>query len=173
MIMLPNKSLKSIAVGGDAAFYVRLIMRSTLFAIIAVLLVGCVTMPDPIDRLVASLSLSHGLWTNGIFLPVGLPVTASARDVVSKVLERQFSSCKILKIRQVSIPFGVSSELYTAALIQTGAGEKIVLIKYEAGGWWNRIYDAKTSAKPVAGANRVAAAVASHAASRRWLSFLR
>jgi starvation-inducible outer membrane lipoprotein len=30
-------------------------MRSTLFTIIAALLVGCATTPDPIDRLVASL----------------------------------------------------------------------------------------------------------------------
>jgi hypothetical protein len=120
-------------------------MRS-IFFIIAALLVGCATTPDPIDRLVTSLSPSHGLWTNGLFQPVRLPSTASAEDVISKVLERQFSSYTVLKIRQVSIPFGVSSELYTAALVQTSAGQKIVLIKYETEGWWNRIYDAKTSA---------------------------
>jgi hypothetical protein len=122
-------------------------MRSIFFAITFGLLVGCATTSDPIDRLVTSLSSSHGLWTNGLFQPVSLPATASTRDVISKVLERQFHSYQLLKIRQVAIPFGAGySESYTAALVRIDSGEKIVLIRYEAGGWWNRIYDTKSSA---------------------------
>ena len=124
-------------VGGGSAFYVRRIMRSIYFAITIALLVGCATTPDPIDRLVIRLSSTHGFWTNGLYQPVRLPATVSARDVVSKVLERQFSSYQILKIRQVHI----SSELCTAALVRIDSGEKVVLIKYEADGWWNRVYD--------------------------------
>jgi hypothetical protein len=82
-----------------------------------------------------------------LFPIIKLPATALTEDVVSKVLERQFGSYKILKIRQVHIQ-GSLPDLYTAVLVQTSAGDKIVLLKYggEAVGWWSRIYDAKTSA---------------------------
>jgi len=62
------------------------------------------------------------------------------------VLERQGASYQILQVRQVRIP-GSLPDLYAAVLVQTNAGEKIVLLKYAGGalGWWSRIYDAKTS----------------------------
>jgi hypothetical protein len=125
-------------------------MRSILFSIFAALLVGCATTAaDPIDQLVTRLSTppQSGLWQNGLFPIIKLPATASTNEVLAKVLERQVDSYKVLKIRQVHIP-GNLPDLYTAVLIQTSAGEKIVLFKYEgeAVGWWSRIYDAKESA---------------------------
>ena len=50
---------------------------------------------------------------------------------------------KILEIRQVRIR-GSLPDLYTAALVRTGVGEKIVLFQYQlpAFGWWSRIVDA-------------------------------
>ena len=129
---------------------VRRIMRSIFFSIFAALLVGCATTTaDPIDQLVSRLSTppqSH-LWQNGLFPIIKLPATASTDEVLAKVLERQVASHKILKIRQVHIP-GSLPDLYTAVFVQTSAGEKIVLLKYEgeAVGWWSRIYDSKESA---------------------------
>ena len=122
-------------------------MRSTFFAIIAALLVGCATTPDPIDRLVTDLSATHGLWVNGIDQGVDLPKTASPKQVVQQVFRMAgITRYKFLKIREVRIPVGMPEELYTAVLAQTSPGEKIVLIRYELGHWWYRIYDAKTSA---------------------------
>jgi type IV pilus biogenesis protein CpaD/CtpE len=124
-------------------------MRSALFVIIAALLAGCATAPDPIDHLVADLSSTHGFWVNGLGMNVKLPKTASPEQVVEQVFQTatfekgRVTSYKFLKVRQVHIQF-YSPESYTAALVQTNFGEKIVLFKYEEdfGSWWNRVYDA-------------------------------
>jgi hypothetical protein len=124
-------------------------MRSTFFTIFAALLVGCSTTPDPIDHLVADFSASYGLWENGIFPILGLPETASSEQVIKKTFEMtgfdkgHLTSYKIVEIRQVHIR-GSLPDLYTAALVQTDLGEKIVLFKYDGPkvGWWSRVYDA-------------------------------
>jgi hypothetical protein len=123
-------------------------MRSFLLAIIAALLVGCATIPDPIDRLVADYSASSlGNWEKGIYPILDLPQTASPEQVIKKCLDKglasgQVTNYKILKIRQVRIPTGIiNSDLFTAALIQTDSGEKIFLMKYDGGDWWTRIED--------------------------------
>jgi hypothetical protein len=117
-----------------------------LALVLSGVLFGCATKPDAIDRLVNSLSSSHGLWQNGLSPVIELPATASTEEVVSKVLARQATSYKILKVRYVHIQ-GSLPDLYTAVIVETDVGEKIVLFKYEgqAVGWWSRIYDAKTS----------------------------
>ena len=122
-------------------------MRSIFFIIVVALVAGCATTPDPIDRLVAGFSSSHGLWTRGLFPAIKLPGTASTDEVVAKVLEGQVASYKILKARPVHIQ-GSLPDLYTAVLVQTNVGEKIVLFRYdgETVGWWSRIFDVKTSA---------------------------
>jgi len=122
-------------------------MRSIFFAIITTLLVGCATTPDPVDQLVIDFSSSHGLWQKGLYPSIKLPATAAIEDVVSKVLEQQVASYKILRVRHVHIQ-GSLPDLYTAVIVQTNVGEKIVLFKYagEYVGWWSRIYDVKKSA---------------------------
>jgi type IV pilus biogenesis protein CpaD/CtpE len=123
-------------------------MRSFLLAIIAALLVGCATTPDPIDRLVADYSASHGMWVNGTYPILDMPQTASPEQVIKKRFEMglprgQVANYKILKIRQIHIPTGqIGSDLYTAALVQTDSGEKIVLLKYDGRDWWSRVEDA-------------------------------
>jgi hypothetical protein len=134
-------------------------MRSIFATIIAAMLVGCATAAsDPIDQLVTNLSASH-LWENGMFPDIKLPATASTEEVVTKIVAKtafenaqhasvyNVTKFKILKIRRVRIP-GSLPDQYTAVLIQTDFGERIVLFKYvgEAVGWWSRVYDAKTSA---------------------------
>jgi hypothetical protein len=126
----------------------KLIVLPALFSIFAALLVGCAPKPDPIDFLVKDLS-SSSLWDNGIFPMLGLPETASIEQVVSETFKKtgfdkgQVTSFKILRVRQVHI-HGSLPDLYTAVLVQTDLGEKIVLLKYQgdAAGWWSRVYDA-------------------------------
>jgi hypothetical protein len=106
--------------------------------------------PDPIDRLVAELSASH-LWQNGSLPILDLPETASPEQVIERTLamitfdKGHVTSYRISKVRQVHIR-GSLPDLYTAALVQTNFGEKIVLLKYNVGArspWWSRVYDAK------------------------------
>ncbi|MGA2867154.1 MAG: hypothetical protein ABSF95_21975 [Verrucomicrobiota bacterium] len=108
--------------------------------------------PDPIQRLVARLSSSHGLWQNGLFPKLDLPATASTEQVVSRVFQMSgfdkghVTTHRILETRQVRIP-GSLPDIYTAVLVDTDLGKKIVLLKHEgpAAGWWSRVYDAETS----------------------------
>ena len=127
-------------------------MRSILIVIVAALLAGCITTRnpvdhDPIDQLVTSLSSSHGLWRRSSPPAIKLPATASTKEVVAQALEGKVASYKILKSRPVHIQ-GSLSDLYTAVLIQTNAGEKIVIFRYEeeAAGWRTWIFDVKPSA---------------------------
>jgi hypothetical protein len=128
-------------------------MRVALFSIIAVLVVGCTKAPDPVDQLVTKLSSSHGLWRNGISPILGLPATASNEQVVWRVFQMtgfdrgHVTRHRILKVREVRIPGSVPDN-YTAVVVDTDFGRKIVLMKYEgpAAGWWSRVYDVEPSA---------------------------
>ena len=113
-----------------------------------------VTAPGPIDRLVERLSASHGLWQNGTFPDLGLPGTASTDAVVARVFEMtgfdagHVKEHRIVDTRQVHIP-GSVPDTYTACVVETDMGTKIVLLQYQHGGsremWWSRVYDASTS----------------------------
>jgi hypothetical protein len=102
---------------------------------------------DPIDQLVVKLSSLNGMWTNGGCRSIHLPKTASAEELVTQLWKmREFpgdKSYKILQVRQVSIDGPVFSPLYTAVLVQTNVGRKIVFFEYqgEVSGGWNRFYD--------------------------------
>ena len=142
-------------VGGGSAFYVRLIMRSAIIFVIAALLTGCARTPDAIDGLVADLSSTHGMWINGYSLDIRLPNTASTEQVVEQVFKQaifdtgratppvsgKVTSYKILKTRRVYIPNDSQSDTYTAVLVETNFGQKIILLK-PGSTWWCRYYDA-------------------------------
>jgi len=121
-------------------------MRLILLAAMAPLLVGC-SKTDPIENLVARLSSNH-FWENGEYPNLGLPATASTEQVVSRVFQMigfdrgHVTSHKILKVREVHIP-GSLPDIYTAVLVETNFGKKIVILKYvrESVGWWSRVYD--------------------------------
>jgi ankyrin repeat protein len=124
-------------------------MCLSIFAFIAgLLLAGCASTPSPIDRLVADLSSTHGMWRNGYFFEAHLPKTATAEQIVKeyfKVMpfeQGKVSSYKILRAHQVNVPESVKDEIYTAVLVETTFDEKIVLFRFENGGWWSRAYDA-------------------------------
>ena len=112
----------------------------------AVLVAGCATPSDPVDRLVSRLS-SDGLWQNGVTPVLPLPANATTEEIVSREFSGQAVSYKILRVRQVHIQ-GSQPDFYTAILIQTDAGDKIALCRYDKSmsGWWVHIYDAKTLA---------------------------
>ena len=103
---------------------------------------------DPIDRLVARLSNTHGLWGNGATPVLNLPLTATIEQVIAEVFrvtvfERGYvTSYKIKQTKEVRIDVDMPLERYMAVLVQTKLGEKIVLIRYETSGWWGRVYDA-------------------------------
>jgi|GEM_PF-3043637 len=134
---------------------VKAFMRLSLFSFIAgFLLVGCESRPDQIDRLVADLSSSNGMWLNGYQSIIHLPDSASPKQVAAQIFkEAEFNagqgtsatahvtSYKILKIRRVHIPSAGEPDLYTAVLVLTDRGEKIILLR-RGDGWWWRYYDA-------------------------------
>lgn len=103
------------------------------------------TIGDPIGHLVTKLSSDH-LWQNGASPTIDLPATASPELVVAKVFklvssdQGAVSSYDVLEIQQVHIT-GSLPDQYTAVLVQTNLGQKIVLLQYTEQGWWSRMYD--------------------------------
>jgi hypothetical protein len=105
---------------------------------------------DSIDRLIAKLSSSHGLWQNGMFPKLDLPATASTEQVVTQVFQKtsfekgRVAKSRIVQARQVRIQDSWPNE-FTAVLVETDLGRKIVLLQYvsERLGWWSRVYDAE------------------------------
>ena len=105
--------------------------------------------PDSIETLVARLSSSHGLWVNGLYPTLDLPATASTEQVVARVFQMtgfdkgHVSSHRILETRLVRIGDSFPDATYTAVLVETDLGRKIVLLQHSSpsGGWWSRVYD--------------------------------
>ena len=105
--------------------------------------------PDAIDWLVADLGSSYGVFQNGAVTSLNLPETASAEEVVSNAFKKDWfykipAHYSILESRKIEFP--LLRDKYTAALVETGIGRKIVLYEYAGSeiGWF-RIYDAPKS----------------------------
>jgi len=105
--------------------------------------------PDPIKQLMTKLSLSNGYWACGIFTPVDLPESASPANVISQYCDSAYgdNSHRIITIRRVCIGISIPADYYTAVLIDTVYGRKIVLLQYQESnaGWWCKEYDANPS----------------------------
>jgi hypothetical protein len=136
-------------------------MRSTLPAIFFALAATCATA-DEIDSVVTD--LPNG-WNDNEAGVIIMPQTASTGDVLPKVFEhlRYFDSQSqpahyiwitnftVLKTRQVSIPSGhypgARGYSYTAVLIQSNCGEKVVLLRcfdvYTSRAWLAALFDLK------------------------------
>jgi hypothetical protein len=102
---------------------------------------------NPIDILVAQLSNDH-FWQNGVFPVINLPETASPNEVIAQCFkmtgfnEGRIKTYKILETKTVRIP-GSLPVTYTAALVDSDLGQKIVLIKHiQPDHWWTRVYNA-------------------------------
>ncbi len=103
---------------------------------------------DPIAELVVRLSATHGLWQNGLFVPIQLPASASHEQVLLRLFELsafnagRVSEHHVLDARRIEIPGGAQGQ-YTALLVHTNLGRKIVILKFSGpgAGWWSHIYD--------------------------------
>jgi hypothetical protein len=102
---------------------------------------------DAIDQLVARLS-AEPLWQNGVFPHVLLPADATIPEVVAEVLahvgfdQGKVTSHRVLATRNVAI--GMPDERYTAVLLSTNLGKKIMLLRGPmagGNGWWSRVHD--------------------------------
>ena len=118
----------------------------------AILISGC-SHRDPIDRLVHE--VSHEDVPSYPFRPIDLPATATPAQLVSALSKRSaldlghfdFGSYKISEIRPVQTEPPMS-EAFTAVLLDTSVGQKIVLLRpMQRGtnwaGWYYRTYDSK------------------------------
>jgi len=126
-----------------------------VFLILAVAagLFGCSRSPDAIDRLM--IEVSHEVVASYMFQPIDLPATASPAQLVATLPNkydiywtgRKITSYKIVLTRAAqSGPNEV--ERYTAVLLDTNAGQKIVLLRPMTtsgkwDGWYYKIYDVK------------------------------
>jgi len=117
-------------------------MRFTTFIAAVVLLAGCATTPDSIDRFVSRLSSDHS-WERGSYFSLGVQPTAPVEQVVSAVFKSyRVTSYKILTVREVKVP-GSLPDPYTAILADTNAGRKVVLLNHVGPDrdWWYRVFD--------------------------------
>jgi hypothetical protein len=104
---------------------------------------------DQIQQLVNNLSASSGLWVCGIFTPVDLPASASPAEVISQYCDSAYgdNSHRIITFRRVCIGISIPADYYTAVLMDTVYGRKIVLLQDQESiaGWWCKEYDANPS----------------------------
>ena len=115
-------------------------MRPLFLVVLLFFSVVC-SASDDIDSFISKLS-PFGIWENGIFIPILLSESASPQQVVTEVLSKyHFDKYSIVEIKDVTI----NSMKYSAALIDTNRGRKIMLVRYYGGssGWWNKMFDAK------------------------------
>jgi hypothetical protein len=109
-----------------------------------------VTGPDPMDAFLGALAADHGLWLNGIDSSVALKATNTEQAVVETLRAAKFEAgllerYEILETRKVRI--GDLPGNYVAVLVDTNLGRMIVLLQYNRGHWWRRVYDASAQIK--------------------------
>lgn len=122
-----------------------------LLCLVTYILIGC-TPSDPIDRLVKEES-SDPMFGNGMYFPITLPETTPPNQIAAMALNDTLTNLVVLKIKNVIISYGKEQDMmpettrYTAVLVGTRDGVKIVLAQYRSDkpvvGWWTRVYDVK------------------------------
>jgi hypothetical protein len=127
-------------------------MRALAFsAVTAAILFGC-SLRDPIDRLMTEVPYEDV--PSYLYMPIKLPAAASPQRLLSALSNRfefQGKQLKILGVRRThtaprpedKIPF----EYFTAMLLDTDQGRKILLLQPRPGGWYYKFYDPKFKAK--------------------------
>jgi len=126
-------------------------------ALTAALPVGCAPR-DPIAKLVANISRNQAeggmIFPSGPFQPISSPPTAPTVELVAQAFRYSFrdrsaaTNFAILTTQQVRICGDeelarLGNVNYTAVLVSTAGGQRIVLLQYSQGNrWWNRVYDA-------------------------------
>jgi hypothetical protein len=101
---------------------------------------------DPIDALAQELNASNGLWINGLYPDISLPPDATPEDVLAQAAKMSgfdqghIKTYHIREVRQVQLNTG-QMENYSAALVESDLGTKILLFKHEGNNrWWTRFY---------------------------------
>jgi hypothetical protein len=99
---------------------------------------------DAIDRLVARLS-KNPLWINGLSPNIELAETTPTKDVVAKVFDAvSFDQGKVTRhtiLRERKVTIGQEPRPYTAVLVDTNLGRKVVLVQHQGkSGWWSRVF---------------------------------
>jgi hypothetical protein len=131
--------------------------RTALLALLALLPVGCAP-PDPIEKLAADLSRSQAadgamIFPSGPFQHISLSPTTPIAEVVAQAFKYSFrddavgTNFTVLATRQVRICgreelARLGDVYYTAVLVRTAVGQRIVLLQFRPGGyWWNKVYE--------------------------------
>ena len=129
-------------------------MRTTFLAILFALVASCATA-DEIDDVVTNLPDAWNDNETGVII---MAQTASTEDVLQRVFRvwvfpgfGQITNFTILKTRQVAIPIchfpGAHVYSYTAVLVQSNCGEKVVLLRcfdvYTSRAWLSTPFDVK------------------------------
>jgi hypothetical protein len=123
-------------------------MRGLAISIVVAVLVSGCSPHDPIDRLMAEVPYERV--PSYMYVPVKLPTTAKPEEIVSALSSRdefRDSRIKILEVRQTHTSprsqDGALVQHFTAVLVDTVKGRKILLLKPEQSGWYYKFYDAK------------------------------
>lgn len=96
-----------------------------------------------IDALVARLSSSHGLWSNGHFPKLDSPAGQSTTDLLTELFARdssgkdKVSTFEIVEEREVRIG---DARPYRAVRLVTNRGKMIVLLRFDRSSWWTRSF---------------------------------
>jgi hypothetical protein len=124
-------------------------MRSIAIVACAVLisgiLLGCrERAQDPIDRLMAAVPYEEV--PSYLYSPIMLPSTATATQLVGS-LSGQFTQMDIVDVRATQTRPRPGDEIpvekFTAVLLQTEKGRKILLLRPDPKGWYYKFYDAR------------------------------
>jgi hypothetical protein len=102
---------------------------------------------DTVAKLVARLSATQGSWVNGTYRMIELPRTAPIPEVLKIALEsngydkRRVTTRRIIETREVRVGIRPGEQSYTAVLVETDLGRKVVMLRHLPTGWWSRVYD--------------------------------
>ena len=109
-------------------------------------LTSCSKTADPISDVVDEESHNQ-FFGNGMWAPIHCPPSATATQVISSILDTNFT---ILEVRSVRICFNeeIAKEIdpkYSAVLVKGLAGKRVYLLQYQShsGGWRSWDYEVK------------------------------
>jgi hypothetical protein len=100
---------------------------------------------NPIESLTRSLNETGGMWINGVSPLLDLPQTATGDEVLLKIIavNRLGTNVRSLELRK-DWPIQVAAsggDRFTAALVETDSGKRIILFRWEGNTWWSRVFE--------------------------------
>ena len=100
---------------------------------------------SPIESLTRSLNQTGGMWINGLSPSLDLPQTATGDEVLLRIIaeNRLGANIRTLELRK-DWPIQVAAsggDHFTAALVETNSGKRIILFRWEGNTWWSRVFE--------------------------------